>query len=40
MALKPLDGAKILALTLLMCTLSGLLAARKLVVVDPAELYS
>jgi ABC-type lipoprotein release transport system permease subunit len=40
MNLKPGDGAQILVLTLVMCTLSGLLAARKLVVVDPADLYS
>jgi putative ABC transport system permease protein len=40
MMLKPLDAALILALTLLMCTLSGVLAARKLVAVDPAELYA
>jgi putative ABC transport system permease protein len=40
MNLKPGDGAQVLGLTLVMCTLSGLLAARKLVVVDPADLYS
>jgi putative ABC transport system permease protein len=40
MTLKPADGTQILGLTLVMCTLSGLLAARKLVVVDPADLYS
>jgi putative ABC transport system permease protein len=40
MMLKPADAVFILALTLLMCTLSGILAARKLVVVDPAELYA
>ena len=39
MMLKPGDGLKILALTLVMCTLSGILAARKLIAVDPAELY-
>jgi putative ABC transport system permease protein len=40
MALNPRDGTLILGLTLVMCTLSGILAARKLVVADPAELYA
>jgi putative ABC transport system permease protein len=40
MMLKPADAALILALAVLMCTLSGVLAARKLVAVDPAELYA
>lgn len=40
MILKPVDGALILVLTLVMCTLSGVLAARKLMVVEPAELYA
>jgi putative ABC transport system permease protein len=40
MLLKPVDAEWILLLTLLMCTLSGILAARKLVAVDPAELYA
>jgi putative ABC transport system permease protein len=40
MMLKPRDAGLILALTLLMCTLSGVLAARKLLAVDPAELYA
>jgi putative ABC transport system permease protein len=40
MLLKPNDAVLILALALLMCTLSGVLAARKLVAVDPAELYA
>jgi putative ABC transport system permease protein len=40
MLLKPADAGEILALTLVMCTLAGLLAARKLVAVEPAELYS
>jgi putative ABC transport system permease protein len=40
MMLKPWDAALIFGLTLVMCTFSGLLAARKLVVVDPAELYA
>jgi putative ABC transport system permease protein len=39
MRLKSGDGLEILGLSLLMCTLSGVLAARKLVGVDPAELY-
>ena len=37
--LKPRDGVMVLVLTLVMCTLSGVLAARKLMVVEPAELY-
>jgi putative ABC transport system permease protein len=40
MMLKPVDGGMILGLTLVMCTLSGVLAARKLMVVEPAELYA
>jgi ABC-type lipoprotein release transport system permease subunit len=40
MMLKPGDAGFIFALALLMCTLSGVLAARKLVAVDPAELYA
>ena len=40
MMLKPSDAAAILVLALAMCTLSGLLAARKLLAVDPAELYA
>jgi putative ABC transport system permease protein len=40
MMLKPADAVLILALAVLMCTLSGVLAARKLVAVDPAELYA
>jgi hypothetical protein len=40
MRLKPGDGAEILVLSLLMCTLSGVLAARKLLAVDPADLYA
>jgi putative ABC transport system permease protein len=40
MLLKPGDGLEILALTLMMCTLSGVLAARKLLAADPAELYA
>jgi putative ABC transport system permease protein len=39
MLLKPQDAVEILGLTLVMCTLSGLLAARKLMAVDPAELF-
>src|SRR5262249_37351811 len=39
MMLKPGDAVFILVLAILMCTLSGILAARKLVAVDPAELY-
>jgi putative ABC transport system permease protein len=40
MMLKPADATEILALALAMCTLSGILAARKLIAVDPAELYT
>jgi putative ABC transport system permease protein len=40
MLLKPADAGRILALTLAMCTLAGLLAARKLVATDPADLYA
>jgi putative ABC transport system permease protein len=40
MLLKREDTLFILGLTLLMCTLSGILAARKLVALDPAELYA
>ncbi len=40
MALKPADAAKILGLALVMCTVAGLLAARKLMTVDPADLYA
>jgi putative ABC transport system permease protein len=40
MMLKPEDGLLILALAVVMCTASGILAARKLVAVDPAELYA
>jgi putative ABC transport system permease protein len=40
MALKPADTGAILALTVVMCTLSGILAARKLLAADPAELYA
>ncbi len=40
MMLKPGDAAEILALALAMCTLSGILAARKLIAVDPADLYA
>src|SRR4051812_8759346 len=39
MMLKPQDGLLILVLAVVMCTASGILAARKLVAVDPAELY-
>lgn len=39
MTLKPLDLAVILALTVVMCVLSGSLAGRRLAQVDPAELY-
>ena len=40
MALKPLGTVAILGLTLVMCVLAGGLAARRLLTVDPAELYS
>ena len=40
MTLKPLGAAAILGLTLVMCVLAGGLAARRLLTVDPAELYS
>jgi putative ABC transport system permease protein len=39
MTLKPNDLAVILALTVVMCVLSGLLASQKLAHVDPADLY-
>jgi putative ABC transport system permease protein len=40
MSLKPGDALMVLVLTLVMCTFSGILAARKLIKVDPAELYA
>jgi putative ABC transport system permease protein len=39
MRLRPLDALLVLGLTLAMCVTSGLLAARKLRTVDPAELF-
>lgn len=40
MTLQPLGLAAILGLTVLMCILAGALAARRLLTVDPAELFS
>lgn len=40
MSLKPVGSALILGLTILMCVLAGTLAARRLLSVDPAELYA
>ncbi|WP_422928829.1 ABC transporter permease DevC [Singulisphaera sp. PoT] len=39
MSLKPPGAAMILALTIVMCVLAGSLAARRLLSLDPAELY-
>jgi len=40
MSLKPGGLALVLALTVIMCVLAGSLAARRLLAVDPAELYA
>jgi putative ABC transport system permease protein len=40
MEFRPLTAAAVLALTVLMCVLSGAFAARRLVSADPAQLYA
>jgi putative ABC transport system permease protein len=39
MVLKPIDAAVVLVLTVAMCALAGVLAARRLLTVDPAGLF-